>query len=61
MNLFLSEPGVLVNENFILPVSLNYCMIRYLGEEGVARSEELMEHGVLINEECVREEREEAQ
>ena len=36
-------------------------MIRYLGEEGIAQSEELKEHGVLINEECAREEREEAQ
>ena len=38
-------------------------MIRYFGEEGVARSEELkhMEQGVLIIEECTREEREEAQ
>ena len=61
MNLFLNEPGVLINENFILPKSLNYCMIRYLGEEDIAQSEELKEHGVLINEECAREEREEAQ
>ena len=61
VNLFLNEPGVLINENFILPKSLNYCMIRYLGEEGIAQSEELKEHGVLINEECAREEREEAQ
>ena len=36
-------------------------MIRYLGEEGITQSEELKEHGVLINEECAREEREETQ
>ena len=36
VNLFLNEPGVLINENCILPKSLNYCMIRYLGGEGIA-------------------------
>ena len=63
MNLFLNEPDVLITENFILPKSLYLCMVRNIEEEGVARSEELqpMEHGVLINGECAREEREEAQ
>ena len=38
-------------------------MIRYIGEEGIARSKEVkhMEQGVLINEASVREEREQAQ
>ena len=38
-------------------------MIRYMGKEGIARSEDLKhtDHGVLINEACMREEREEVQ
>ena len=63
MNLFLNEPDVLLNENFILPKSLCYCMTRYIGKEGIARSKEVkhMDQGMLINEASAREEREEAQ
>ena len=63
VNLFLNEPDVFINENFILPKSLYVCIIRYIGEEAIARSEEVkhMEQGVLINQESAREEREEAQ
>ena len=59
MNLFLNEPNILLNENVILPKSLCYCMIRYIGKEGIARSKEVkhMEQGVLINKESAREER----
>src|SRR4051812_22003871 len=48
VNLFLNEPDDLLNGNFILPKSLYYCMIRYIGEEGVGRSEEMkhMEHNM---------------
>ena len=63
VNLFLNEPDVFINENFILPKSLYVCMIRFMGEEGIARSveEKHMERGVLINQASAREEREEAQ
>src|SRR3954471_8274448 len=63
VNLFLNKPDVLLNENFILPKSMCYCMIRYVGKEGIARSEEAkhMDQGVLINRASAREEREEAQ
>ena len=63
VNLFLNEPDVFINENFILPKSLYVCIIRYIGEEGIAWSEEVkhMEQGVLINQASAREEREEAQ
>ena len=63
VNLFLNEPDVFINENFILPKSLCICIVRYIGDEGVARSEEEknMEHGVLIIQASAREEREEAQ
>ena len=40
VNLFLNEPDVFINENFILPKSLYVCMIRFMGEEGIARSVE---------------------
>ena len=61
MNLFLNESDVLISENFILPKSLYLCMVRYMGDEGMARgSKEIqhMEHGELITEACAREERE---
>ena len=63
MNLFLNEPDIFINENFILPKSLYICMIRFMGEEDIARSKEVkqMEHGVLIIQASAREEREEAQ
>jgi len=62
VNLFLNEPDVFVNENFILPKSLYVCIVRYIGDEGIARSveEKYMEQGVLINQASAREEREEA-
>jgi hypothetical protein len=61
VNLFLNEPNVLLNENFILPKSLSYCLIRYIGEECVARSEKPQqeEHQKMIANICAREEREE--
>uniref|UniRef100_A0ACD5YJ17 Uncharacterized protein n=1 Tax=Avena sativa TaxID=4498 RepID=A0ACD5YJ17_AVESA len=61
VNLFLHETDVLINENFIVPKSLCYCMLRYIGEEGVAQSEELnhMEHNMMITQGCAGEEREE--
>ena len=63
VNLFLHEPDVFINENFILPKSLCICIVRYIGDEGIARSEEEKhrEHGVLIIQASAREEREEAQ
>ena len=63
VNLFLNEPDVFINENFILPKSLYVCMIRFEREEGIARSveEKHTEHGVLIIQASAREEREEAQ
>jgi hypothetical protein len=61
VNLFLNEPDVILNENFILPKSLSYCMIKYIGEECVARSKEPQqeEHQKMIANICAREEREE--
>ena len=63
VNLFLNEPDVFINENFILPKSFYVCIVRYIGEEGIARSMDVehMEQGVLINQASAREEREEAQ
>ena len=63
VNLFLNEPDVFINENFILPKSLYVCMIRFEREEGIARSveEKHTEHGVLIIQASAREEREAAQ
>ena len=61
MNSLLVENAIYFNESFILPKSLCLCVIRYLGEGGVARgSEELQqeEHDVMINHGCAREERE---
>ena len=64
MNSLLIESDICLNENYILPKSLYVCILRFIGEEGVARErerEELQhkEHGVvIIHEEDVREERE---
>ena len=42
VNSILCEFSNLIDENFILPKSMYLCMIRFIGEEGVARqSEEL--------------------
>ena len=61
MNLFLNEPDLLIDENFILPKSLHDYIFRFVDEEDVARGEELhgKELGVMEHEECAREEREE--
>ena len=61
VNLFLVEPDVFNNENFILPKSLHICVLRFMGEEGIARGgDELQckEQGVRIHGACAREERE---
>ena len=61
MNLFLVESDVFANENFILPKSLHICILRFMGEEGIARGgDELQckEQGVRIHGACAREERE---
>ena len=61
VNSLLVENAIYFNESFILPKSLYLCVIRYMGEGGVARgSEELQqeEHDVMINHGCAREERE---
>ena len=61
MNFILMESDYFTNENCLLPKSLHVCMIRFIGEEGVARGSEELQHkeqGVLITEECAREERE---
>jgi len=60
--LLLVESEYFVNENCLLPKSLYICILRFMGEEGIARgSEELqyMEQGVEHGaEEDAREERE---
>ena len=61
VNLFLVEPDVFINENFILPKSLHICILRFMGEEGIARGgDELQyeEQGVMNHGACAREERE---
>ena len=61
VNSLLVEYAIYFNESFILPKSLCLCVIRYMGEGGVARgSKELQqeEHDVMINHGCAREERE---
>ena len=62
VNLFLVDPDVFVNESFILPKSLHICILRIIGEDGMARGgDELqdMKQGVMAHEACAREEREE--
>ena len=44
VNLFLVEPDVFINENFILPKSLYLCMVRFVGDEGMARGSEELQH-----------------
>ena len=36
VNLFLVDPDVFINENFILPKSLHICILRFVEEEGIA-------------------------
>ena len=54
MNLFLNEPGILIDENFILPKTLHLCMIRFEGFKAWD-----MELDMKIKRACAREEREE--
>ena len=62
VNLILMESDYFTNENCLLPKSLHVCMIRFVGEEGMTRGSNELQHkeeqGVLITEECAREERE---
>ena len=62
MNSLLIESECFDNENFLLPKSSYVCILRFIGEEGVAQEKEELqhkEHGVVvIHEDDVREERE---
>ena len=63
MNLFLVDPGVFINENFILPKSMHICILRFVEEEGIARGGEELQHlvtrpGGEFMPEAAREERE---
>jgi hypothetical protein len=61
VNLFLLEPDVFINENFILPKSWCVCILRFEEEEGVVRGGEELQHLVTKEEfmqEAAREERE---
>jgi hypothetical protein len=53
VNLFLIEPNVFVNENFILPNSWCLCILRF-EEEGIVRGGEELQH-LEIKEEFMRE------
>jgi hypothetical protein len=60
VNLFLVEPHVFINENFILPKSWCVCILRF-EEEGIVRGGEELHHLVTEEEfmqEATREERE---
>jgi hypothetical protein len=61
VNLLLIESDYFINENCLLPKSMCVCILRFMGEEGIARgSEELkqLEQDVMIMHMDVREERE---
>ena len=61
VNLLLIESDYFVNENCLLPKSLCVCILRFMGEEGIARgSEELkqLEQDEVIMHMDAREERE---
>ena len=63
MNLFLNEPDVLLNENFILPKSMHLCMIKFIDNTSIAQGGvgELQQEGqALISNinKCAWEERE---
>ena len=46
VNLLLKESDYFINENCLLPKSLYVCMIRFIGEDGIARgSKELLQQG----------------
>ena len=46
VNSFLVELVTLIRKNFILPKSLCVCIVRYIGEEGMAQgSKEALQHG----------------
>jgi hypothetical protein len=53
VNLFLIEPDVFVNENFILPKSWCLCILRF-EEEGIVQGREELQH-LEIEEEFMRE------
>jgi hypothetical protein len=60
VNLFLVEPDVFINENFILPKSWCVCILRF-EEEGIVRGGEELQHLVTEEEfmqEAARTERE---
>ena len=60
VNLLLIESDYFANENCLLPKSLCVCLLRFIGEEGIAREKEelqIMEHGV--EQEAVKDAREE--
>ena len=61
MNSFLVEHVIRISENVILPKLLFY-IIRLVEGDGIARGGEERhgkEHGVMVHEDCAREEREE--
>ena len=62
VNSFLVEHDIRISENVILPKWLFIYMIRLFEREGIARGGEERhgkEHGVMVHEDCAREEREE--
>jgi hypothetical protein len=58
VNLLLIESDYFVNENCLLPKSLCVCILRFMGEEGIARGSEELEQDVMIMHMDAREERE---
>ena len=44
VNLLLIESDYFLNENCLLPKSLYICMIRFIGEEGIAQGSEEKQH-----------------
>jgi hypothetical protein len=48
VNLFLVEPDVFINDNFVLPKSWCVCILRF-EEEGIVRGGEELQH--LVTEE----------
>jgi len=61
VNLFLVEPDVFINENFILPKSMHICIIRFTEETSLVRGGDGLRHEEAtthIIDGCAREERE---
>jgi hypothetical protein len=58
VNLLLIESDYFVNENCLLPKSLCVCILRFMGEEGIARGSKELEQDVMIMHMDAREERE---